>query len=337
MSESCARPVSPTTDSPLADRSIGRRIYLDAAIDAQLENQFYTGFSGNIRDGGIFVSTFDIQPLNTPVTVRIQLAGEQTITVDGLVQWHREYRAGTCETTPGMGIRFIDLDRSTAALIEAVLEQYPAYFYDDSDEPVVRDSQIAEGEPAVGRESPPLTESVSLPTAHCFEMPEPAPFDPLADLLSERRFFEGMARDVAALTQRPVLFSTKPAAPIDRPTEGIDWSGAEPILAQVVPNISANPQFPGGFSADDTGRRLFVATDVPRRVGTRLLILLHTAGSRPLSLRGEVTWVRRPNRLVQSLARPGMGIRIEGLTAAEARLFADCLPLGHAFVMGEEL
>ena len=94
------------------------RLALQAKVSVRSDTNFYMGFSENISEGGIFVST--IAPPNIGDEVELDIAGEkgEPIGVKGIVRWHRVLPD---ESVSGCGIQFIDLTDEAKVAIEGVI------------------------------------------------------------------------------------------------------------------------------------------------------------------------------------------------------------------------
>ncbi|MEC8277164.1 MAG: PilZ domain-containing protein [Myxococcota bacterium] len=103
-------------ESSTASRS--DRLALQAKVSVRSDTNFYMGFSENISEGGIFVST--IAPPNIGDEVELDITGEdgQPIAVKGIVRWHRVLPD---ESLSGCGIQFIDLTENARVAIEGVI------------------------------------------------------------------------------------------------------------------------------------------------------------------------------------------------------------------------
>ncbi|MBX5484404.1 MAG: TIGR02266 family protein [Myxococcaceae bacterium] len=105
------------------------RVRMQAAVDLHSESNFFTGFSTNISEGGLFVATVQIPPIGTEVDLSFTLPKGQKIQVKGVVRWTREVNDRTPEIFPGVGIQFVGLDPQTAEVIHRfVAEREPMFF-----------------------------------------------------------------------------------------------------------------------------------------------------------------------------------------------------------------
>ncbi len=112
------------------ERRDGDRRSIEADIGMQSETNFFTGFSMDISSGGLFVSTYDILPLDSEVNVNFSLPGGPMMSLSGLVRWVREYNDVAPDTSPGMGIMFEGLSAEQENDINAYLAASNPLFYD---------------------------------------------------------------------------------------------------------------------------------------------------------------------------------------------------------------
>jgi len=118
-------------DEPLVPVGIARRVQervkMQAAIDIASESNFYTGFSTNLSDGGIFIATPKALPIGTEVDVSFQLPGSAVIHAHGVVRWVGEV---TGTMTPGMGVQFTRLEEKDREAIHAFIATRPPLIVD---------------------------------------------------------------------------------------------------------------------------------------------------------------------------------------------------------------
>jgi uncharacterized protein (TIGR02266 family) len=136
----------PSTDTipvPVGDRRLHARYELKLAITMQGENNFYTGLSENISEGGIFIATSHQLAVGTPVRIELTLPSSDTpLSVFGTVQWVRgpDATARSFElfgagaevygAMPGIGVRFHDLGSETLRAIRAFMARREPVFFD---------------------------------------------------------------------------------------------------------------------------------------------------------------------------------------------------------------
>lgn len=105
------------------------RVRMQAAVDLHTESNFFTGFSTNISEGGLFIATVQSPPIGTEVDVAFTLPGTGKIEIKGVVRWAREVNDKTPDIFPGVGIQFVNLDPRTAqAVSQFVSGREPMFF-----------------------------------------------------------------------------------------------------------------------------------------------------------------------------------------------------------------
>jgi uncharacterized protein (TIGR02266 family) len=116
-----------TTTSPIQSSASGatrrsERIALKATITIESENNFFTGFSENISEGGVFVTTPAPPPVGSQISVEVNIDDSPSIQVMGEVRWHRIDSEGMIS---GCGVKFINLERAVARQLQGMLYQSP--------------------------------------------------------------------------------------------------------------------------------------------------------------------------------------------------------------------
>ncbi len=128
------RPPPPPSEPPgeepvvLLERRAVRRVDLEVGIGFHSESNFYTGFSGDISEGGLFVATYDLLPVGTEVNLSFWLPDGQEVTTRGRVAWVRRAQG---EQPPGMGIRFVALSDEARDAIGRFVARREPIFHDD--------------------------------------------------------------------------------------------------------------------------------------------------------------------------------------------------------------
>jgi uncharacterized protein (TIGR02266 family) len=120
-------PVIPLSRRREHERRARPRVGVAADIGFQSDTNFYTGFSGDLSDGGIFVATYDLLPIGTDLTVSFVLPDGHQITAEGHVSWIREE---TEDTKPGMGVAFDRLPPEDQEAVFRFIERRAPLFYD---------------------------------------------------------------------------------------------------------------------------------------------------------------------------------------------------------------
>ena len=128
-------PKAPKAPSPEsvglpASKDVAREA-LEANLGATTESNFYVGFSGEISQGGVFVSTYNILPKGTPVRCLITLPGNLSTEVEGRVRFVRDPMDMASDSEPGMGVGFEGLAKESRELILRFIRKRPPMFYDE--------------------------------------------------------------------------------------------------------------------------------------------------------------------------------------------------------------
>ncbi len=97
------------------------RAQLFAQLDLHTESNFFSGFSGDLSDGGLFVTTYQALEPGQPVEVELSLPGGHVISAHGHVAWLRSPPATVDDVSPGAGIVFDDLDPQARKLAESFM------------------------------------------------------------------------------------------------------------------------------------------------------------------------------------------------------------------------
>jgi uncharacterized protein (TIGR02266 family) len=128
-----ARGVAPVVAIPASGEAApGRvlhRVPMQAVIDFHSDDNFFSGFSSNLSDGGIFVATVNLKKIGTEVDLTFSLPTGERIEAHGVVRWVREVNDKQPDVFPGMGVQFTRLDESAHAAIHRFLEQREPLFY----------------------------------------------------------------------------------------------------------------------------------------------------------------------------------------------------------------
>jgi uncharacterized protein (TIGR02266 family) len=107
------------------------RVRMQALIDLRSDSNFFTGFSTDISEGGVFVATVQTVPRGTTVDLDFTLPGGRPMKVSGVVRWTREVNDKTPELMPGLGVQFTHLPPEVASAIsDFVATREPMFFPD---------------------------------------------------------------------------------------------------------------------------------------------------------------------------------------------------------------
>lgn len=122
-------PMRPASPGPA---SRGKpRVRMQVAIDFESDSNFYTGFSTNISEGGIFVATVNAPPQGALVDLHFSLPGGARVDARGEVRWSREVNDHTPEIFPGVGVQFLELPEGAGEAIKQFVTQREPMFFPD--------------------------------------------------------------------------------------------------------------------------------------------------------------------------------------------------------------
>jgi uncharacterized protein (TIGR02266 family) len=117
----------PHDSNPPARAEPRHRLELEVSICS--ESNFYAGFTENLSGSGVFVATYLIKPIGTPVTLDVQVPGlVKPMRLQGIVRWIRLPSANR-ELWPGMGVQFEALSAEAESVVAAFLEQREPLFF----------------------------------------------------------------------------------------------------------------------------------------------------------------------------------------------------------------
>lgn len=123
-------PSEPTATKPIPHdtRRSTERVGIEVDVGFASESQFYTGYTQDISEGGLFVATHDLKKIGTKMAVSFTLPDGYLVSAVGVVRWLREYNDLTDDISPGMGVQFIDLSKDDRGAIEKFLTVCPGIF-----------------------------------------------------------------------------------------------------------------------------------------------------------------------------------------------------------------
>ncbi|HKQ68354.1 MAG TPA: TIGR02266 family protein [Polyangiaceae bacterium] len=105
----------------------------DVELEVTLESEtnFYQGLTENLSEGGLFIATHLVRPLGTSIEVSLKLPNlAEPIRAVGTVRWIREY-SDTSDTSPGMGVRFEQIEPEQQERIREFVAARPPLFHDE--------------------------------------------------------------------------------------------------------------------------------------------------------------------------------------------------------------
>jgi uncharacterized protein (TIGR02266 family) len=107
------------------------RVSLKTNITLGSDSNFFTGFSTDISEGGVFVATVETVPRGTKVDLDLLMPGGRPLRASGVVRWLREPNDHTPDLMPGVGVQFQDLQPEVASLITDFVRKREPLFYPD--------------------------------------------------------------------------------------------------------------------------------------------------------------------------------------------------------------
>ncbi|MFW6050172.1 MAG: hypothetical protein ACODAU_03290 [Myxococcota bacterium] len=116
---------------PKVQSTGGPRQDVEVNIGATTESNFYVGFSGEVTEGGVFVSTYEVFPMGTPVHMLVTLPGGFELRADGIVRFVRDPLDMASDAEPGMGVQWENLGPQERELVLRFIRKRPPMFYDE--------------------------------------------------------------------------------------------------------------------------------------------------------------------------------------------------------------
>jgi uncharacterized protein (TIGR02266 family) len=112
------------------NRRATQRLAIGVSVTVYSASAFWTGFTENISEGGLFVATNEPLDIGDQLDVSLVIEGEPPISVRGVVRWLR-LSQGANGPAPGAGMQFDSLDEETALRITRFIRtRRDALFYD---------------------------------------------------------------------------------------------------------------------------------------------------------------------------------------------------------------
>ena len=106
---------------------------INADLGTHSPTNFYKGLSGNdiIDHGGLFVSTYMVPKIGTPVRLKISLPGGYEFEANAIVAWSREPSDAGNDAPPGFGAKFTQITQEARQLIYRYVRNREPLFHDD--------------------------------------------------------------------------------------------------------------------------------------------------------------------------------------------------------------
>ncbi|HZI13527.1 MAG TPA: TIGR02266 family protein [Myxococcus sp.] len=117
--------------APDKDARRNGRVRMHTSIDMRSDSNFFTGFSMDISEGGVFIATVDAVQPGTQVELDFTLPGGKPLKVTGVVRWVREANPRMPELMPGVGVQFTGLPPEVASAITGFVTTRDPLFFPD--------------------------------------------------------------------------------------------------------------------------------------------------------------------------------------------------------------
>jgi uncharacterized protein (TIGR02266 family) len=118
--------------SPAHNAAPGGGQMFNADLGAHSVTNFFKGLSGNdiIDHGGLFVSTYMVPKIGTPVRLKVSLPGGYEFEANAVVKWAREAADGS-DAPPGFGAQFTQITPEARQLVYRYVRNREPLFHDD--------------------------------------------------------------------------------------------------------------------------------------------------------------------------------------------------------------
>jgi hypothetical protein len=111
----------------------GEAPVINADLGTHSPTNFYKGLSGNdiIDHGGLFVSTYMVPKIGTPVRLKVSLPGGYEFEANAVVAWSREASDAGYDAPPGFGAKFTQITQEARQLVYRYVRNREPLFHDD--------------------------------------------------------------------------------------------------------------------------------------------------------------------------------------------------------------
>ena len=131
-------PAPPSNEAPQSGAVRAPRAALRIEMSFQLDihsesaHNFYTGFTNNISEGGVFIATSHLLDIGTHIKFPIKLPNmEVPELVEGIVRWVRRDEHVSHMTPSGLGVQFTQISDALRHQINVFIQQHESIFYED--------------------------------------------------------------------------------------------------------------------------------------------------------------------------------------------------------------
>ena len=121
------------TESQLQDQRGDQRYDYKLEVNSVFKHQFFTGFTENISAGGLFIATYQTEPVGSRFQVQFTIPNlPHQFNVACEVRWVRVYNEDApVEQMPGMGVRFLDLSDEERGMLNMFISTTDTLFFEE--------------------------------------------------------------------------------------------------------------------------------------------------------------------------------------------------------------
>ena len=111
-------------------RRVHDRTSLEIEVSLESDHNFFMGLTENISEGGLFVCTHRLLEIGSCIEITLALPGPYApVKLQAIVRWVRIFNVAS-DTSPGMGLQFLDPPAATTDAIRSFLMLRPALFWE---------------------------------------------------------------------------------------------------------------------------------------------------------------------------------------------------------------
>ena len=117
----------------LAATQASSALHVEAELGAHSTTNFSKGLSGNdvVDSGGIFIATYSIPEIGTPLLVKVSLPGGYEFEAQAIVRWTRDSPLSGADGSPGFGAQFTQISPEARQLVYRYVRNREPLFHDD--------------------------------------------------------------------------------------------------------------------------------------------------------------------------------------------------------------
>jgi uncharacterized protein (TIGR02266 family) len=129
MADAAATQLAQPSPNP-AERRTAPRVGLCVEVGMQTDSNFYTGFTEDISEGGLFVATYKLLPAGSEIALTLTLPDGAEFRVTAVVRWVRDPRDPNSDMRPGMGVQFVNLEPQDHETIRTFIKMRDPMFFE---------------------------------------------------------------------------------------------------------------------------------------------------------------------------------------------------------------